>query len=141
MGESNFSKTKLTWEQSLEAGIPFKTMALVQRVTVSLRSGVCRRCLSSSSVTLERFGSGDGSSGWKWEKGGVGMGGKDVGKATEIKDTMGKDKDYKVPEFFGYTPYSYFDLEKDMVKQRNPQPKSGATEFWTYSALTFFFKN
>ena len=95
---------------------------------VSLRSGA--RCLSSSGVLSERFGSADGSSGWKWDKGGVGMGGKDAGKATEIKDNMGHGKDYEVPEYFQYNPYSYFDVEKDMVKQRNEQPQSGATEFW-----------
>ena len=39
-----------------------------------------RRAVSTTSVTLERFGDGSGSSGWKWEKGGVGMGGKDAGK-------------------------------------------------------------
>merc|ERR1711974_252684 len=103
-------------------------MALVQRLSVSLRSGA--RCLSSTKVATERIGSGDGSSGWKWDKGGVGMGGKDAGKATEIKEAVGKGKDYQVPEFFKYNPYSYFDLETAMVKQRNVQPKSGATEFW-----------
>lgn len=36
--------------------------------------------LSSTTNHLQRFGSDDGSSGWKWEKGGVGMGGKDSGK-------------------------------------------------------------
>ena len=60
-------------------------------------------------------------SGWKWEKGGVGMGGKDAGVATELKETVGKAKEYKVPEFFKYNQYSYFDVEKDMEKQRVPQ--------------------
>jgi len=58
------------------------------------------------------------------------MGGKDSAKGTEVKDTVGKTKAYKVPEFFAYNSYSYFDVEKDMVKQRVPQPKSGQTEFW-----------
>merc|ERR1712223_710785 len=107
------------------------TMALSLKLS-SLRLCVltATRSLSSTAHCSQRFGSGDGSSGWKWEKGGVGMGGKDSAKATEVKEQVGKTKDYKVPEFFGYNPYSYFDVEKDMAKQRNPQPKSGATEFW-----------
>merc|ERR1711872_1015993 len=76
---------------------------------IGFRSGA--RCLSSTNIATERFGSGDGSSGWKWDKGGVGMGGKDAGKATEIKESVGKGKDYQVPEFFKYNPYSYFDIE------------------------------
>ncbi len=51
-------------------------------------------------------------------------------KATEAKPDTGKGKKYQVPEYFSYNPYSYFDFEKDMLKQRNPQPKSGLTEFW-----------
>ena len=53
-----------------------------------------------------------------------------VDKATEIKPDTGKGKKYQAPEYFSYNPYSYFDVEKDMSKQRNPQPKSGLTEFW-----------
>ena len=34
---------------------------------------------SSSSSSGQRFGVSDGGSGWKWDKGGVGMGGKDKG--------------------------------------------------------------
>ena len=49
------------------------------------------------------------------------MGGKDAGVATELKETVGKNKAYKVPEFFKYNQYSYFDVEKDMEKQRVPQ--------------------
>ena len=49
------------------------------------------------------------------------MGGKDAGVATELKETVGKAKEYKVPEFFKYNQYSYFDVEKDMEKQRVPQ--------------------
>ena len=37
------------------------------------------RWVSTSCISRERFGANDGSSGWKWEKGGVGMGGKDKG--------------------------------------------------------------
>merc|ERR1711862_1073084 len=107
------------------------TMALSLKLSsLRLFAPTATRSLSSTSHCSQRFGSGDGSSGWKWEKGGVGMGGKDSAKATEVKETVGKTKDYKVPEFFGYNAYSYFDVEKDMAKQRNPQPKSGATEFW-----------
>ena len=40
------------------------------------------RWLSTSCISAERFGANDGSSGWKWEKGGVGMGGKDLGNYT-----------------------------------------------------------
>ena len=43
---------------------------------------------------------------------------------------MGKGKAYQAPEFFKYNAYSYFDVEKDMVKDRVPQPKSGLSEFW-----------
>lgn len=78
----------------------------------------------------ERFGDPNGSSGWKWEKGGIGMGGKDAGKATEVKPDMGKNKAYQVPEYFSYNNYSFYDLEKSMDKQRVPQPNSGLSEFW-----------
>ena len=40
---------------------------------------VSARLVSTSRITQERFGVSDGSSGWKWDKGGVGMGGKDLG--------------------------------------------------------------
>ena len=52
------------------------------------------------------------------------------GKATEIKDTVGKDKEYKAPEFFGYDNYSFYDIEKECVDKRCPQPKSGLSEYW-----------
>ena len=58
------------------------------------------------------------------------MGGKTSDKATEIKPDCGKGKTYQVPEYYGYNTFSYFELEKDMSKQRLPQPKSGLTEFW-----------
>ncbi len=37
-----------------------------------------------------------------------------------------------MPEFFQYNRYSYFDVEKDIVKsnKRVEQPKSNLTEFW-----------
>ena len=53
-----------------------------------------------------------------------------TGPATEIKADVGKTKSYKVPEYFKYNAYSFYDLEKDMVKDRVPQPKSGLSEFW-----------
>ena len=40
---------------------------------------VSARLVSTSRISMERFGASDGSSGWKWDKGGVGMGGKDAG--------------------------------------------------------------
>ncbi len=43
---------------------------------------------------------------------------------------MGKGKAYQVPEYFEYNRYSYFDVEKEMVKDRVAQPKSGLSEFW-----------
>ena len=52
------------------------------------------------------------------------------GPATEIKPTVGKGKEYQAPEFFKYDSYSYYDVEKDMAKDRVPQPKSGMTDFW-----------
>ena len=32
-----------------------------------------------SSISNERFGTSEGGSGWTWDKGGIGMGGKDAG--------------------------------------------------------------
>jgi len=80
----------------------------------------------------ERFGHANGDSGWRWEKNGVGMGGKEAGPGTEIKEGLGKGKEYEVPEFFEFNKYSYFDIEKQMVdgNVRVEQPKSGLTEFW-----------
>jgi hypothetical protein len=78
----------------------------------------------------QRFGHSGGDSGWRWEKNGVGMGGKEAGPATEIKEGLGKD--YPNQQFFKYDKYSYFDIEKDVVdsKTRNEQPVSNMTEFW-----------
>jgi len=91
-----------------------------------------RRALSITCITKseERFGNPDGESGWKWEKGGVGMGGKEAGPATQIKEGVGKDKVYQSPEYFGYDDMSFYDIEKSVVDQRVPQPKSGLTEYW-----------
>ena len=52
------------------------------------------------------------------------------GPATEIKPEVGKDKEYKAPEFFGYNDMSFYDIEVSVEKQRCPQPKSGLTEYW-----------
>merc|ERR1712098_793820 len=52
-----------------------------------------------SSDAPERFGTASGHSGWFWENNGVGMGGKDGGPGTEIKEGLGKGKDYPNPEF------------------------------------------
>eukprot|EP00088_Acartia_fossae_P016855 TRINITY_DN19496_c0_g1_i1.p1 TRINITY_DN19496_c0_g1~~TRINITY_DN19496_c0_g1_i1.p1 ORF type:complete len:113 (-),score=39.82 TRINITY_DN19496_c0_g1_i1:351-689(-) len=88
--------------------------------------------LMSGGDAPQRFGHSNGDSGWRWDKGGVGMGGKEKGPATEIKEGLGKGKDYENPEFFEYNKYSYFDIEKDMVdsKKRQIQPESNLTEFW-----------
>jgi len=96
---------------------------------------VLQRATNLSTVRLmsgERFGHSNGDSGWRWEKNGVGMGGKEAGPATQIKEGLGKGKDYENPEFFEYSKYSYFDIEKDMVDsdKRVPQPESKLTEFW-----------
>ena len=32
-----------------------------------------------SSISNERFGTSEGGSGWSWDKGGIGMGGKEAG--------------------------------------------------------------
>ena len=53
-----------------------------------------------------------------------------TGLATQIKPDVGKGKAYQVPEYFAYNNYSYFDVEKDMVAQRVPQPSSGLSEYW-----------
>ena len=37
------------------------------------------RRISMSSISNERFGTSEGGSGWTWDKGGIGMGGKDAG--------------------------------------------------------------
>ena len=37
------------------------------------------RTFSVSTTCNERFGTSKGESGWKWDKGGVGMGGKETG--------------------------------------------------------------
>merc|ERR1711894_632890 len=85
------------------------------------------RTISVSATSHERFGTSVGGSGWSWDKGGIGMGGKDKGLATQIKPGEGQGKAYQVPEFFEYDKYSYFSVEKDMQAQRVPQPASGAT--------------
>eukprot|EP00095_Tigriopus_kingsejongensis_P007555 maker-scaffold104_size368486-snap-gene-2.43 protein:Tk07555 transcript:maker-scaffold104_size368486-snap-gene-2.43-mRNA-1 annotation:"predicted protein" len=89
-----------------------------------------RRSISATSAVNERFGTSGGASGWTWDKNGVGMGGKDKGPGTEAKPDVGKGKTYQAPEFFKYTPYTYFDVEVDMAKKRTGQPKSGLSEFW-----------
>ena len=104
-----------------------------------------------SSDAPQRFGTTKGHSGWtyvtitlvvvcyirlidylSWDNNGIGMGGKDAGPGTEIKEGLGKGKDYPNPEFFKYNNYSYFDIEKQVVdsNKRVEQPKSGLTEFW-----------
>ena len=37
------------------------------------------RKISMSSISNERFGTSEGGSGWSWDKGGIGMGGKEAG--------------------------------------------------------------
>merc|ERR1711893_163696 len=111
-----------------------ENMASMTRLVSTIKSQATvqnTRCLSTTLTNAcSRFGTDKGESGWKWEKGGIGMGGKDAGKATEIKDTVGKDKEYKAPEFFGYDNYSFYDIEKECVDKRCPQPKSGLSEYW-----------
>ena len=53
-----------------------------------------------------------------------------LGEATEIKAEVGKDKEYKSPEYFAYDDMSFYDIEKSVVDQRCEQPKSGLTEYW-----------
>ena len=44
------------------------------------------RPISTTAIQQERFGASDGGSGWKWDKGGIGMGGKDKGTmASKLK--------------------------------------------------------
>jgi len=107
------------------AGLCVKTLLPV-RLAVPLLS----RAMSGEAG--QRFGHSDGDSGWRWERNGVGMGGKDAGPGTEAKEGLGKGKEYEVPEFFQYNQYSYFDIEKDIVeaKTRVEQPASGLSEFW-----------
>ena len=53
-----------------------------------------------------------------------------AGPGTSAKPDVGKGKAYQVQQFFAYNPYSYFDVVKDMLKDRVQQPKSGLSEFW-----------
>ncbi len=101
------------------------------------KMSLCRSCvsastrwLSTSSLTSLRFGVSDGASGWKWDKGGVGMGGKDRDVGSAAKAQVGKGKAYQSPEYFSYDKYSFHDVEKAMESKRVPQPKSGLSEFW-----------
>lgn len=111
-------------------------MALIQRIPKVLKEvGTMHqlvRNISVSTISKERFGTSEGGSGWSWDKGGIGMGGKDAGPGTQIKPGTGKEKGkaYQVPEFFEYNSFSYFDVEKTMVTQRVPQPASGLSEYW-----------
>jgi len=112
-------------------------MASVTRLiqVVKPQAKQCQRLFSASviSKTPERFGTANGGSGWTWDgKDRVGMGGKDAGVGTEVKPECGKDKAYKVPEFFGYDNYSFYDIEVGVVGEgkRCPQPESGLTEYW-----------
>merc|ERR1711902_439060 len=127
MGEKHFDLTDKILEIS---SLRLKMSAVKLVKTTQAMLPVASRGFSRTGSALERFGSSDGSSGWKWEKGGIGMGGKDKGVATQAKPEVGKDKAYKAPEFFKYDKYSYFDAETAMVPKRVEQPKSGATEFW-----------
>ena len=61
-----------------------------------LRPLAVARLSTTSVVSQQRFGDHTGSSGWKWEKGGVGMGGKTSDIATEVKPDTGKGKKYQV---------------------------------------------
>jgi len=101
-------------------------------LTSMLRVAPMRMPYLSRMMSGERFGHANGDSGWRWERNGIGMGGKDAGPGTEVKEGLGKGKEYEVPEFFEYDKYSYFDIEKNMVdgNVRVEQPKSGLTEFW-----------
>merc|ERR1711881_582985 len=99
-------------------------MAFVSRVSLLPRKTAVNWLSTSACVkTPERFGSPNGESGWKWEKGGVGMGGKTADKATEAKPSVGKAENdaYKSPEYFAYNEMSFYDIEKSVENQRVPQ--------------------
>lgn len=42
---------------------------------------------------------------------------------------------YKTPEYYQYNTYSYFDIEKDMVKYRQAQPSSLPKIEYTWSQV------
>jgi hypothetical protein len=42
-------------------------------------------------------------------------------------------KDYKASEYYQYDQYSYFDIEKEMIKYRLPQPSSLPNIDYTWS--------
>jgi len=106
-------------------------MSVLPRV-VRQRSVTALTIRLCSSEAPQRFGHSNGDSGWRWDNNGVGMGGKTAEPATEIKEGLGKGKEYENPEFFKYDKYSYFDVEKTVVdsNKRVEQPTSNLTEFW-----------
>ena len=97
---------------------------------------------SNENVAIaERFGNSGGDSGWRWNNGGAGVGGKQFGIATGMKEGVGigEDSVYKVPEYFGHQDkgeYFFYDMEKKLVESgmRVEQPKSGLDEYWSKGA-------
>ena len=51
---------------------------ILYRLKVNVHQQLSRR-ISMSSICNERFGTSEGGSGWSWDKGGIGMGGKEAG--------------------------------------------------------------
>ena len=100
------------------AGLCVKTL-----LPVRLAAPLLSRAMSGEAG--QRFGHSGGDSGWRWERNGVGMGGKDAGPGTEAKEGLGKE--YKLPEYFQNSLYSYYDREVEMEERavRLPQPDSG----------------
>ena len=51
---------------------------ILYTLKVNVHQQLSRR-ISMSSISNERFGTSEGGSGWSWDKGGIGMGGKEAG--------------------------------------------------------------
>merc|ERR1711874_36940 len=85
--------------------------------------------VASARFCSTRFCDPNGASGWKWEKGGVGMGGKEKAPGAAARlDT----KEYKSPEYFDHGTFAYAEIEKSMVGKRVAQPDSGLSQFLSH---------
>ena len=95
------------------------------KMLLSSRKAVLVLSRATSLKAGQRIGHSGGDSGWRWQRAGLGMGGKDSGPGTEAKEGLGKE--YKLPEYFQNSLYSYYDREVEMEERavRLPQPDSG----------------
>ena len=101
---------------------------------MTIHRGFCTE-QAPPSTTKHHQGGPPNSSGWQWnDNDGAGMGGKTRGVATEAKEGMAKDGEYKCPEYYSNSTslYAFYDYFVDLNKDRNTeQPNSGLTDFWS----------